>query len=125
MNISALQPTSLITTLTVPCVPLHIYPLDRLTLRYRMHPHYFSLSAALVSRFLLRLQSAHLQAVGSTTSIQLASMHLSNSRISQRIIGSLGAPVAVSNYLMPEEELEESSGRHIDAEEATVQILRE
>ena len=81
-----------------------------------MHTNYSSLSAVLVSRFLLRLQSAHLQAVGSRSSIQLASMHLNNSSISERIIGSLGAPIAVSNYLMLEKELEESSGRHRDAE---------
>ncbi|TBU23300.1 hypothetical protein BD311DRAFT_674265 [Dichomitus squalens] len=59
------------------------------------------LSAILVSRFLLRLQSASLRAarVGSIPSSQVSSLHLDRSLVFERVVGSLGASIAPEDYL--------------------------
>ncbi|TBU22632.1 hypothetical protein BD311DRAFT_732619 [Dichomitus squalens] len=75
LDITVLQPTSVITTFTVP------------------------LSATLVSRFLLHIQSASLRAVGSTSSLQFTYMHPANSLIYERVVGSLGASISANYYL--------------------------
>ncbi|TBU52351.1 hypothetical protein BD310DRAFT_832399, partial [Dichomitus squalens] len=75
INVDALQPASVVTAFTTP------------------------LSAVLVSRFLLHLQSASLRAVGSTPSSQILSMHIDHSLVFERIVGSLGASISAEDYL--------------------------
>ncbi|TBU21405.1 hypothetical protein BD311DRAFT_734448 [Dichomitus squalens] len=58
------------------------------------------LSAILVSRFLLHLQSASLRAVSSIPSSQISSLHLHRSLVFERIVGSLGASITVEDYLI-------------------------
>ncbi|TBU21648.1 hypothetical protein BD311DRAFT_677895, partial [Dichomitus squalens] len=57
------------------------------------------LSAILVSRFLLHLQSASLRAVGSIPSSQISSLHLDRSLVFERVVGSLGASISAEDYL--------------------------
>ncbi|TBU60039.1 hypothetical protein BD310DRAFT_1006898, partial [Dichomitus squalens] len=57
------------------------------------------LSAILVSRFLLHLQSASLRAVGSIPSSQISSLHLNRSLVLERVVGSLGASITAEDYL--------------------------
>ncbi|TBU52354.1 hypothetical protein BD310DRAFT_889547 [Dichomitus squalens] len=75
ISVAALQPVSVLTTFTTP------------------------LSAILVSRFLLHLQSASLRAVGSIPSSQISSLHLDRSLVFERVVGSLGASIAAEDYL--------------------------
>ncbi|TBU60060.1 hypothetical protein BD310DRAFT_923811 [Dichomitus squalens] len=75
INTDALEPTSVMTTFTFP------------------------LSAILVSRFLLHLQSASLRAVGSIPSSQISSLHFDRSLVFERVVGSLGASIAPADYL--------------------------
>ncbi|TBU52127.1 hypothetical protein BD310DRAFT_259673 [Dichomitus squalens] len=75
LDITVLQSKSVITTFTVP------------------------LSATLVSRFLLHIQSASLRAVGSTYSLQFTYMHPANSLIYERVVGSLGASISANDHL--------------------------
>ncbi|TBU52338.1 hypothetical protein BD310DRAFT_832390, partial [Dichomitus squalens] len=57
------------------------------------------LSAILVSRFLLHLQSASLRAMGSLPSSQMSSLHPDRSLVFERVVGSLGASIAAEDYL--------------------------
>ncbi|TBU60035.1 hypothetical protein BD310DRAFT_848350 [Dichomitus squalens] len=75
ISVAALQPVSVVTEFTTP------------------------LSAILVSRFLLHLQSASLRAVGSVPSSQILSLHLDRSLVFERVVGSLGASMATQDYL--------------------------
>ncbi|TBU52432.1 hypothetical protein BD310DRAFT_832189 [Dichomitus squalens] len=76
ISVNALQPYSVVTVFTVP------------------------LSAILVSRFLLHLQSASLRAVGTIPSSQISSLHFDRSLVFERVIGSLGASIAAEDYLV-------------------------
>ncbi|TBU37723.1 hypothetical protein BD309DRAFT_904714 [Dichomitus squalens] len=75
INIDSLQSVSVVTAFTAP------------------------LSAILVSRFLLHLQSASLRAVGSIPSSQISSLHLDRSLVFERVVGSLGASITPEDYL--------------------------
>ncbi|TBU52344.1 hypothetical protein BD310DRAFT_970857 [Dichomitus squalens] len=77
--VEALQPISVVTIFTNP------------------------LSAILVSRFLLHLQSASLRAVGSLPPSQVSSLHLDHSLVFERVIGSLGASIAAEDYFMEDD----------------------
>ncbi|TBU31036.1 hypothetical protein BD311DRAFT_825694, partial [Dichomitus squalens] len=74
----------------VGCTSLDNEPTDLLTLQ---------LTAVLISRFLLHLQSASLRAAGSMASSQVSSMDLNNSVILGRMIGSLGASITMDDYI--------------------------
>ncbi|TBU36149.1 hypothetical protein BD309DRAFT_995694 [Dichomitus squalens] len=75
INVDALQPVSVVTVFTTP------------------------LSAVLISRFLLHLQTASLRAVGSIPSSQISSLHLDRSLVFERVVGSLGASIAAEDFL--------------------------
>ncbi|TBU22649.1 hypothetical protein BD311DRAFT_675584, partial [Dichomitus squalens] len=75
INVDALQPVSVVTVFTTP------------------------LSAVLISRFLLHLQTASLRAVGSIPSSQISSLHLDRSLVFEWVVGSLGASIAAEDYL--------------------------
>ena len=51
-----------------------------------------------MSRFILRLQSANISAVGSTTSTQNLSS-VGGSVVFERVVGSLGAPISPDDYV--------------------------
>ena len=68
----------------------------------------FRLSTILIARFLLHLQSASLRAVGSVPSSQVSSMHLNESMI-ERVVGSLGASIAVDDHLEQDRHSREES----------------
>ncbi|TBU36047.1 hypothetical protein BD309DRAFT_72731 [Dichomitus squalens] len=61
------------------------------------------LTAVLISRFLLHLQSASLRAAGSMASSQVSSMDLNNSVIFERVIGSLAASITMDDYIRQED----------------------
>ncbi|TBU23311.1 hypothetical protein BD311DRAFT_768781 [Dichomitus squalens] len=75
----------------------------------------FPLSAILVSRFLLRLQSASLRAVGSIPSSQISSLHLDRSLVFERVVGSLGASIAAEDYLTEDHDDGDNGERADDA----------
>ncbi|TBU22619.1 hypothetical protein BD311DRAFT_675720 [Dichomitus squalens] len=62
------------------------------------------LSAVLVSRFLLHLQSASLRAVGSVASSQALSAYFDGFTSFERVAGSLGASIRPEDYLAQEGE---------------------
>ena len=56
------------------------------------------LTALLLSRFLLNLQSASLRAIGSISPSQVSSVGLDHSLVFERVVGSLGASIALEDY---------------------------
>ncbi|TBU39369.1 hypothetical protein BD309DRAFT_1012023 [Dichomitus squalens] len=79
------------------------------------------LSAILVSRFLLHLQSASLRAVGSIPSSQFSSLHLDRSLVFERVIGSLGASITAEDYLKEDY----SDGDNVERADESTQASRE
>ncbi|TBU60084.1 hypothetical protein BD310DRAFT_876186 [Dichomitus squalens] len=79
VNTDALQPVSVMTVFTPP------------------------ISAILVSRFLLHLQSASLRAIGSVPSSQISSLHVDRSLVLERVVGSIGASIATKDYLIEDD----------------------
>ena len=72
----------------------------------------FRLSTILIARFLLHLQSASLRAVGSVPSLQVSSMCFNGSMI-ERVVGSLGASIAVDDYLEQDRNPREESDENL------------
>ena len=94
-----LRQTSAITNFTVPYEYSSVvyqlcsrYPDDYPNLDSRRNVS--RISATLVSRFLLHLQSASLRAVGYTASWQASSTALDHSLVFERVVGSLGASIS-------------------------------
>ncbi|TBU54967.1 hypothetical protein BD310DRAFT_934758 [Dichomitus squalens] len=80
------------------------------------------LTAVLVSRFLLHLQSASLRTVGSIHSSQMSTMNLDRSALYERVVGSLGTRITADDFGEEEGDFDTTSG-NIDspdqADEAT------
>ncbi|TBU24938.1 hypothetical protein BD311DRAFT_765616 [Dichomitus squalens] len=91
IDLTALASTSAITTFTTP------------------------ISAILVSRFLLRLQSPSLRGVGSIPSSQTSAMNLDHSIIFERVVGSLEASIARDDYLQTDDETG-AEGNNVDGD---------
>ena len=83
------------------------------------------LSALLVSRFLLHLQSASLRSVGSDimASSQTLPARLDDSLVFGRIVGSLGASITSDDYL--DQGVGWDAGARADGDEETTQASRE
>ncbi|TBU36905.1 hypothetical protein BD309DRAFT_1067173 [Dichomitus squalens] len=79
------------------------------------------LSAIIMSRFLLHLQSASLWAVGSMPSSQLSSLHPDRSLVFERVVGSLGASIAADDYLTEDHD----DGDNVERAEESTQTSRE
>ncbi|TBU39942.1 hypothetical protein BD309DRAFT_871283 [Dichomitus squalens] len=62
------------------------------------------LSAILISRFLLHLQSASLRDVGFIASSHATSTNPEGSIIFDRVVGSLGTPTEAHDYIRPEDD---------------------
>ena len=75
------------------------------------------LSAVLVSRFLLHLQSASLRAVGSLPSVQASSAYVDRSLIFERVVGSLNTSLTPDDFLEQEWEWDEGNDTIRDEEE--------
>ncbi|TBU51717.1 hypothetical protein BD310DRAFT_1003631 [Dichomitus squalens] len=93
VDIDAVQPVSVVANFTTP------------------------LSAILVSRLLLHLQSASLRAVGSIPSSHISSLHLNRSLVFERVVGSLGASIVAEDYL------KEDYGGGDDGERADEEVV--
>ncbi|TBU41866.1 hypothetical protein BD309DRAFT_964364 [Dichomitus squalens] len=91
IDLTALASTSAITTFTTP------------------------ISAILVSRFLLRLQSPSLRGVGSIPSSQTSATNLDRSIIFDRVFGSLGASIARDDYLQTDDKTG-AEGNNVDGD---------
>ncbi|TBU21404.1 hypothetical protein BD311DRAFT_678455, partial [Dichomitus squalens] len=70
------------------------------------------LSAILISRFLLHLQSASLRTVGSSS--QVSSLYFERSLIFERVVGSLGASIAADDYLREDDYGEAGNAERAD-----------
>ena len=57
------------------------------------------LSAVLISRFLLHLQSASLRAAGSMPSFHASTTYLDDEMFSERVVGSLGAFITFEDFV--------------------------
>ncbi|EJF61391.1 hypothetical protein DICSQDRAFT_170151 [Dichomitus squalens LYAD-421 SS1] len=75
------------------------------------------LTAVLVSRFLLHLQSASMRAMDATSSSRMQSTNVNHSLVFEHAIGSLGASISVDDYLVQEGNLSMSEDDNVDGHE--------
>ena len=105
LDVNALQSTSVVGNFTTPYVH-HQVPSSKLVICgiSRTYVPTYRLTAVLISRFLLHLQSASLRAVNCVSSSQASSTHTDQSIIFERVLGSLGASIASDDYLEEEQD---------------------
>ncbi|TBU60047.1 hypothetical protein BD310DRAFT_905623 [Dichomitus squalens] len=100
LDSNGLQSTSALTAFTIPyeC----IFPYRKLSTE--LGSCFPRLSAILISRFLLHLQSASLRDVGFIASSHATSTNPEGSIIFDRVVGSLGTPIEAHDYIRPEDD---------------------
>ncbi|TBU24948.1 hypothetical protein BD311DRAFT_855376, partial [Dichomitus squalens] len=76
------------------------------------------LTAVLVSRFLLHLQSASLRTVGSIHSSQMSTMNLDRSALYERVVGSLGTRITADDFGEEEGDFDTTSGNSDSPDQA-------